>query len=68
MHNLVKTWVTRGGASSDKIDALQAEIETLEAKEKDLKAELESIHETIFEKQNLLRELLDEQAKQDLLG
>jgi cell division protein FtsB len=65
---LVKTWVTRGGASSDKIDALKAEIEGLEQKEKDLSAELISLRETIFEKQNLLRELLDEQAKQDLLG
>jgi cell division protein FtsB len=65
---LVKTWVTRGGASSDKIDALKAEIEGLEQKERDLNAELISLRETIFEKQNLLRELLDEQAKQDLLG
>ncbi len=64
---MVKTWVSRGGASSDKITKLEQEIESLEKKETDLKAELESLHETIFEKQNRLRELLDEQAKQNLL-
>lgn len=64
---MVKTWVSRSGASSDKITELEQEIESLEKKETDLKAELESLHETIFEKQNRLRELLDEQAKQNLL-
>lgn len=64
---MVKTWVTRGGKHTDKISALEVEIESLERKERELKAELESLHESIFEKQNQLRELQDEQAKQDLL-
>jgi predicted nucleic acid-binding Zn-ribbon protein len=64
---LVKTWVTRGGKHSDKIRNLEEEIESLEKKESELKAELASVQETIFEKQNLFRELQDEQAKQDLL-
>jgi cell division protein FtsB len=64
---LVKTWVSRSGANSDKITELEQEIESLEKKEKDLKAEIESLHEMIFEKQNRLRELMDEQAKQNLL-
>jgi peptidoglycan hydrolase CwlO-like protein len=63
----VKTWVSRSGANADKIAELEQEIESLENKEKDLKAELESLHGTIFEKQNRLRELMDEQAKQNLL-
>jgi chromosome segregation ATPase len=63
----VKTWVTRGGKQSDKIGQLEEEIESLEKKESELKVELESLRQTIFEKENLLRELRDEQTKQDLL-
>jgi prefoldin subunit 5 len=52
---------------SDKISELEAEIESLEKREHELSAELESFHQSIFEKQNRLRELQDEQAKQNLL-
>jgi peptidoglycan hydrolase CwlO-like protein len=64
---MVKTWVSRTGKNSDKISALEVEIESMEKKEHELTAELESLHQSIFEKQNRLRELQDEQAKQDLL-
>lgn len=65
---LVKSWVSDSGKSGDKIDELEKEIEFLENKRKDLIGELESISQSIFEKQNRLRELFDAQTKQDSLS
>jgi cell division protein FtsB len=65
---MVRTWVASGSKSSDRIDELEKEIDFLERKREELKAELQSLNETILEKQNRLREMLDEQAKQDSLG
>jgi prefoldin subunit 5 len=59
--------VSHGGRQTDKISSLEEEIASLEKRECELGAELESLHQPIIEKQNRLRELQDEQAKQDLL-
>jgi peptidoglycan hydrolase CwlO-like protein len=64
---MVKTWVSHSGKQTDKIVELEAEIESMEKKERELRAEIESLHQSIFEKQNRLRELQDEEAKQNLL-